>query len=133
MLRINDLRITPELGLVPGVLQHGRFNLGQYGHLVAKAFTNDPKNWILNLLASSYWRIAGKASETVHCLRKAIALAPFEYRHYGLLALANVFHRAHRSEDAVLVLEEALTNSPRNPVIYFAMGNVYASLMQFQK
>ena len=73
----------------------------------------------------------GKPKEAIICLRKSISSAPTSYKHLGLLSLANVFHRTHNSQDAVATLQLALQYAPDNPAIYFTMGNVYATLMQF--
>ena len=55
------------------------------------------------------------------------------HRHYGLLALATVLHRGHRSRDASNILVEALQDSPENPVLHFALGNVYATMLEFDR
>ena len=52
-------------------------------------------------MASNYWRIAGRPKEAIDCLRKTIFYAPIQFKHHGLLSLANVFHRTHNSLDAV--------------------------------
>ena len=67
------------------------------------------------------------------CLRKAIFYAPIQFKHYGLLSLANIFHRSHNSHDAVAALDLALKYTPENPAIHFTLGNVQATIMQFNQ
>ena len=90
--------MPPEVGLLSNVLEHNRFSLAQYGHLVYESIKSQhPHNWLGTLLASNYWRILGKPKEAIECLRKSIYSAPIHYKHLGLLSLANVFHRSHNS------------------------------------
>ncbi len=85
-------------------------------------------------LCRSYWRIKGDVSEAIACLRHAIHFAPSEMRPYGLLALANVLHRSHQSEDAATLLEEAaVTSVAGSAAVHFSLGNVYATLLRFEE
>ncbi len=84
-------------------------------------------------MASNYWRLRGKAKEAVDCLRKVIHYAPVQFKHIGLLSLANVFHRSHNSEDAIEVLKLAVRYAPKNPALHFTMGNVYATIFKFNE
>jgi len=128
------LRMTAETALTFNVLEKGRFHIRQYGHLVAQSLKNGQKhNWVGPFLASNYWRMNGNAVEAIVCLRKAIYSAPIQYKHLGLLSLANVFHRSHNGQDALATLDLASKYSPDNPAILFTMGNVYATLMQFNE
>ena len=70
------LKMTAEINLVPSVLEHGRYHLAQYGHLVAQAIREDNDDWLASLLASSYWRIRGRPIEAIDCLRKATYFSP---------------------------------------------------------
>ena len=131
-MRRDVLVMPPEVGLLSNVLEHNRFTLAQYGQLVHDSMKAEvTHNWVATFLASNYWRILGKPKEAVMCLRKCINSAPVNYKHLGLLSLANVFHRTHNSQDAIATLELALKYTPENPAIHFTMGNVYATLMQF--
>ena len=153
--------MAPEVGLLSNVLEHNRFSLSQYGHLIADSMHNEPKyNWLGTYLASNYWRISGRPKEAIgnnvinmpkktrtgwsicnhfpifslsDCLRKAIFYAPIQFKHYGLLSLANIFHRSHNSHDAVAALDLALKYTPENPAIHFTLGNVQATIMQFNQ
>ena len=126
--------MPPERGLVTNVLQKNRFTIPQYGHLIQDSIDEQPQNnWLATLLASHYWRILGQAKEAIECLRKSIFSAPVNYKHLPLLSLANIFHRSQNSHDAIETLELALKYAPDNPAIYFTMGNVYATLLQFNR
>lgn len=132
-LRKDVLNMPPEVGLLSNVLEHNKLNLAQYGHYIYEALQNEDEEdtWLANLLGSNFWRILGKPQEAIECLRRSIHLAPIHYKHLALLSLANVFHRTHNSQDAVTTLELALKYAPSNPALHFTLGNVYATLMQF--
>lgn len=131
-LRKDVLNMPPEVGLLSNVLEYNKLNLAQYGHFIYEALQNeDEDTWLANLLGSNFWRILGKPQEAIECLRRSIYLAPIGYKHLALLSLANVFHRTHNSQDAVTTLELALKYNPNNPALHFTLGNVYATLMQF--
>ncbi len=99
--------------------------------MIHESINSDQPTWVSTLLASNFWRILGKPKEAIDCLRKSIKASPPDFKHFGLLSLANVFHRTHNSHDAISALELALKFAPDNPALYFTMGNVYATLMQF--
>ena len=133
-MRKDILTIPPEMGLTANVLQKNRFSIPQYGHLIHDSIAEQPMhNWLATLLASHYWRILGRAKEAVECLRKSIHSAPISYKHLPLLSLANIFHRSQNSHDAIETLELALKYDPDNPAIYFTLGNVYATLLNFNR
>ena len=124
-----------ELGLMSAVLEDGRFSLRQYGHLVSKALkANNKENICMAcLFASNYWRIVGRPSEAIECQKKALHLAPKIWKFSALLSMANVLHRTHHSEDAVTVLHKAIEITPDNPALHFTLGNIQATLLNFNK
>ena len=131
-IRKDVLNMPPEVGLLSNVLEHDRFSLAQYGQLVYDSMQSHPEdNWVAPFLASNFWRILGKPKEAIECLRKSIHSSPDSFKHYGLLSLSNIFHRSHNSHDAITVLEQGIKYAPENSALYFTMGNVYATLMQF--
>ena len=65
-VRRDVLDMAPEVGLLSNVLEHNRFSLSQYGHLIADSMHNEPKyNWLGTYLASNYWRISGRPKEAI--------------------------------------------------------------------
>ena len=65
-VRRDVLDMAPEVGLLSSVLEHNRFSLSQYGHLIADSIQNEPKyNWLGTYLASNYWRISGRPKEAI--------------------------------------------------------------------
>ena len=65
-VRRDVLDMAPEVGLLSNVLEHNRFSLSQYGHLIADSIHNEPKyNWLGTYLASNYWRISGRPKEAI--------------------------------------------------------------------
>ena len=124
-----------ELGLVSAVLEDGRFHIRQYGHLVYTALKENRKEdmFMACLFASNYWRIIGKPAEAIDCQKKALHLAPQNWKFSALLSMANVLHRAHHSDDAVILLRKAIQITPDNPAIYFTLGNIQATLLNFNE
>jgi tetratricopeptide (TPR) repeat protein len=124
-----------ELGLMSAVLEDGRFHLRQYGHLVSKALKANNKGNICMacLFASNFWRIVGRPAEAIECQKKALHLAPKIWKFSALLSMANVLHRTHHSEDAVTVLYKAIEITPDNPALHFTLGNIQATLLNFNK
>ena len=124
-----------ELGLVSAVLEDGRFHIRQYGHLVYTALKENRKEdmFMACLFASNYWRIIGKPAEAIDCQKKALHLAPQNWKFSALLSMANVLHRAHHSDDAVILLLRAIQITPDNPAIYFTLGNIQATLLNFNE
>lgn len=124
-------------------------SLPQYGHLTAKALHRLEKRrisgggedeekdseslWVACLFAANYWRVRGDAAEAIDCSRKAIERAPDGQQYMGMVALASVLHRSHRSEDAEKVLLQATPLAPRTPAVFFALANVQSSLLKFKK
>ena len=131
----HQLKMGGEIGLIPAVLEDGRFHLQQYGHLVARALKKHNKSgiWMACLFASNYWRILGHPSEAIQCQQKAFHLSPKIWKFSALLSMANVFHRTHNSDDAVTVLQKAIELAPENPALYFTLGNVQATLLNFNE
>ena len=127
--------MSGETGLMSTVLEDGRYNLRQYGHLVSEALEENNKENICMaaLFASNYWRIIGKPHEAIECQKKALHLAPMIWKFSALLSMANVLHRSHHSEDAVSILKNAIDITPDNPALHFTLGNIQATLLNFNE
>ncbi|ESN97218.1 hypothetical protein HELRODRAFT_193306 [Helobdella robusta] len=93
----------------------------------------DPASWLHYSMASYYWRMRGNASQAVECLRRALHLAPRQFRDIPLLSLANVLHQSHWPRDAAVVLHAALDANNYCGACHFTLGNVYAVLVEFNK
>ena len=77
-------------------------------------------------MASFYWRAVGNAGESIECLRRALHLTPYQYRHIPLVSLGNVLHRAKSSEEAAIVIHAAIDVAPDVPISHYTLGNIYA-------
>ena len=49
-------------------------------------------------------------------------------RHIPLVHLGNIFHRAHHSDEAAIVLHMAIDHHLHSPKAHVTLGNVYATL-----
>jgi len=129
-----ELMMQEETGIMPVLLEDGKIRLSQYGHSVAKNLSKDKTSWSSYNLAALYWRMKGDPYETIECLRRALYFgATEESQTVSLVNLGNVLHQSLRSEDAAEILELAARRDPKNVVIHYTLGNVFAVLMQYNK
>jgi len=129
-----NLLMEGEIGLMSIMLDYGHEKLSHYGHHVAHILNKSKTNWIAYNLAALYWRMKGEAYESIECLRRALHFGPTtEARPVTLVSLGNVLHQSQKSEDAATVLEMAVDYDPLNSVSHYTLGNVYASLLQYNK
>lgn len=47
--------------------------------------------------------------------------------------LAGILHQSRHSKEAIQILNSAIQFAPKEPKHYFAMGNIYASMREFNK
>ena len=83
-------------------------------------------SWVLYTLASYYWRGKGRSGEAIECVRRALYFCPHKWKYIPLTSLGNILHRAHRSEEAAIVMHNAVDVSAENPISHFTLGNIYA-------
>ncbi|CAP36437.2 Protein CBG19140 [Caenorhabditis briggsae] len=90
-------------------------------------------NWVLCVLSSLYWRVTGNAENAMGCLRCALHTAPPNMRDVALVSLANICHQAGLLNSALISAGAALSTSPRLVAIHFTLGNIYASIGDYQR
>ncbi|XP_068207813.1 tetratricopeptide repeat protein 17 [Palaemon carinicauda] len=106
----------------------GETDISVWGHRVAVSLTSNSSNWILYTLAAQYWRAKADPFQALECVRRALHLAPRNYRYIPQVHLGNILHRSRRSDEAVLVLHAAIDHYRHSPVAHITLGNVYATL-----
>lgn len=90
-------------------------------------------SWVLCVLSSLYWRVTGNAENAIGCLRCALHTAPPHMRDVALVSLANICHQAGLFNSALISAGAALSASPRLVAIHFTLGNIYASIGDYQR
>uniref|UniRef100_A0A1I7UK78 TPR_REGION domain-containing protein n=1 Tax=Caenorhabditis tropicalis TaxID=1561998 RepID=A0A1I7UK78_9PELO len=90
-------------------------------------------SWVLCVLSSLYWRVTGNAENAMGCLRCALHTAPPHMRDVALVSLANICHQAGLLNSALVFAGAALSTSPRLVAIHFTLGNIYASIGDYQR
>lgn len=55
------------------------------------------------------------------------------YKDIPLLNLAGIFHQARYPKDAAILLHAAIEHAPLQPANYLALGNVYATLSDYNR
>lgn len=56
-----------------------------------------------------------------------------EYRDIPFLNLALILHKARYSTEAAIILHAAVDHAPIQPTNYFVLGNVYASMGEYNR
>ncbi|XP_014664880.1 PREDICTED: tetratricopeptide repeat protein 17-like [Priapulus caudatus] len=124
-----QLAYSHELGLkeVLQMLGGRQESMGTVATHIALALQKNETSWVLQTLAALYWRVQGRATEAIDCLRQALHHAPRHTKDIALVSLANVLHRSRLYNDAIIVNNMALDIAPNLVVIHFTMANVLAA------
>ncbi|XP_052798048.1 tetratricopeptide repeat protein 17-like isoform X3 [Mya arenaria] len=122
---------TAELGLKNAITYQD--NVDEYGHRIFEAFKSNKTSWVLYNMAAFYWRIKGDPYNVIECVRRALHYSPRHQKDVALISLANVLHRAQKSNEAAIVVHAALDVSKELNVNHFTLGNIYAVLGEYNK
>lgn len=104
-----------------------------FGRDLSFGLKQNSTSWLLYTLASYYWRGAGNAEQAIECARRALHMAPFEHRPVPQLSLGTILHRARAFEEAAIVLHGAIDITPDIPHAHYTLGNIYATLADYNK
>eukprot|EP00794_Sanderia_malayensis_P018275 gene18275-20098_t len=130
----DSLANSSEKGLIailPTITPDQQISLTEFGHIVHKSLQKNATSWVLLNLAAIYWRITGPTVNAVDCLRRALHYSPRQHKDIALVSLANVLHLAKHSLDGAILMHAALETTGELDITYFTLGNIYASLGQF--
>ncbi|KAL4224492.1 Tetratricopeptide repeat protein 17 [Mactra antiquata] len=122
---------SPELGLKNAITY--KDNVDEYGHRVYEALKKNHTSWVLYNMAAFYWRIKGDPLNVIECVRRALHFSPRKKSDVALISLANVLHRAQKSNEAAIVVHTAIDVSRELNVNHFTLGNIYAVLGEYNK
>ncbi|XP_024944685.1 tetratricopeptide repeat protein 17 isoform X3 [Cephus cinctus] len=78
--------------------------------------------WVLSMLASLYWRIAGKPKNALDCLQLALDTVPNKFKDVPLVSIASISHKAGLIDDALKIVEEAWNTNSIEPHTNFLIG-----------
>ncbi|EDQ89995.1 uncharacterized protein MONBRDRAFT_24983 [Monosiga brevicollis MX1] len=124
-----NLKLPPEPSLLPAAWHDVEVStsplptVAAYGHFVAQAM-NARTGWLLNMLASIYWRMQGNAKEGIQCLQASLHQTPKQYRGIVLGNLAALLFRAEQLEEAGLVIDAALDVCQSVPLLHLQQALV---------
>ncbi|GAB6030863.1 Tetratricopeptide repeat protein 17 [Chamberlinius hualienensis] len=127
---VNNLTMAADpdvMELLAGIVE----NADEFGYLLHHALQENSASWTLYNMAGYFFRFVGEAQKAVDCIRRAIHLAPTESKHVALLNLGNVLHQSQQSEDASVVVLAAIEISSHDPILHYALGNIYAVLTRY--
>lgn len=65
-------------------------------------------SWLLQTLASLYWRIRGNSHNALDCLRMALTSVPGEFRDVVLVSLGSLLHTLGYLDEALQAASDAL-------------------------
>uniref|UniRef100_A0A182JD40 TPR_REGION domain-containing protein n=1 Tax=Anopheles atroparvus TaxID=41427 RepID=A0A182JD40_ANOAO len=120
-----NLKMAPE-----EVLMGLQYNIPQ---VLADGLRWKPFSWKMHTIASYYWRLKGNAPEAMECARRAVTLAPREFKDIALLSLGTVLQRSHQLNDSLVVLRAAVDHEASEPENQLALGNTYMLLSEFNR
>lgn len=101
--------------------------------LLANNLKSQPDSWKWYTLGSYYWRYKGNAVEAIECIRRAILLAPREYRDIPLLSLGVILQQTKNFNDSLVVLRAAIDHQPNIAENQIALGNALFLFSEFNK
>ncbi|XP_072905767.1 tetratricopeptide repeat protein 17 isoform X1 [Hemitrygon akajei] len=84
--------------------------------------------WLLLNEAGLYWRAVGNTTSALACLKRALNVVPEDYMDIPLVNLANLLIHIQLHQDAVTLLQKALTINSTEPLTFLSLGNAYLAL-----
>ncbi|EGD72755.1 hypothetical protein PTSG_04485 [Salpingoeca rosetta] len=97
----------------------------EFGHRIADVLSGHETIWALYDLAALYWRVQGKHTEAIRCIRASLFHSPPEYKDVALINAANILLRRNSLADARAVAEVALaTTQHHRAICHFTLANV---------
>lgn len=67
--------------------------------------------WLLQTIASLYWRIRGNSRNAMNCLHMALTSAPRELHDVVLVSLGSLLHKLGYLDEALQAASDALARS----------------------
>lgn len=99
----------------------------------AKTFTEkDPKNPAYDLIVAGLYEKAGRASDAIALLNKAVS-TDFADSDPMIIALSGVYLRNHQPDKAVAILQARLAKKPGATAVQMALGDFYLQQRQLDK
>ncbi|KAL1509209.1 hypothetical protein ABEB36_003981 [Hypothenemus hampei] len=129
LINKTNLAIKPEEALRKTFMPMK--SLDHFGYFIVKALKENSTSWVHYNLASFYWRIKGEGDKAIDCLKLAIQFVTGNFQDIPLHNLAGILHQSRHSKEAIQILNSAIRFAPKEPKHYFAMGNIYAAMRDF--
>ncbi|KAG1652458.1 Tetratricopeptide repeat protein 17 [Nymphon striatum] len=123
-----NLTMPKDSSLLEAVLD---LNIPSFGHYIHESLSKNKTSWIYYNIAAYFWRMQGQADNAVECLRRALHFVPKEYRDLCLFNLANILHMAHQSEEAAIIMHNAIDMQSNVAVYHYVLGTIYAVLADY--
>ncbi|PNF37345.1 hypothetical protein B7P43_G00484 [Cryptotermes secundus] len=80
--------------------------------------------WLLQTIASLYWRIRGNSRNAMNCLRMALTSAPREFHDVVLVSLGSLLHKLGYLDEALRAASDALAINTVEPATHFLLASV---------
>uniref|UniRef100_A0A1B6GM84 Tetratricopeptide repeat protein 17 n=1 Tax=Cuerna arida TaxID=1464854 RepID=A0A1B6GM84_9HEMI len=125
-LQVLSWNLTTEPELLEGV---GELS----GPHIAAGLGRNHSSWFLHNLAALYWRSRGDAGRALQCVKRAVHLAPRQYRDLPLLNLGCLVQQARCPAEAAILLHAAVDHAPHAAASHLALANVYAILGDYNR
>lgn len=101
--------------------------------ILANNLKHHPTSWKWHTLGSYYWRYKGNAPEAIECSRRAIYLAPRQFKDIPLLSLGAILQQTKDFNDSYIVLNAAIDHEPNIAENQIALGNALFLKSEFNK
>ncbi|CAG5102000.1 Similar to ttc17: Tetratricopeptide repeat protein 17 (Danio rerio) [Cotesia congregata] len=80
--------------------------------------------WVLSMLASLHWRIAGKFRNALDCLQSALNTVPNGFKDVPLVSIASISQKFGLIDDALRTTKEALRINSIEPLTNYLYGSL---------
>lgn len=122
MMQRSRIEMQPEVVLAAKELGIAAASFAQ---MLVIGLKNEPYSWRYPLLSSYYWRSRGLAPRALACARRALLLAPRNYKDIPLLSIGTILQRANRSQDALVFIGAAADHAPNVAENHLALANAH--------
>ncbi|XP_057331405.1 tetratricopeptide repeat protein 17 isoform X2 [Microplitis mediator] len=80
--------------------------------------------WVLSMLASLHWRVAGKPRNALDCLQSALNTVPNGFKDVPLVSIASISQKFGLIDDALRATKEALRVNSIEPLTNYLYGSL---------
>nr|CAD7590241.1 unnamed protein product [Timema genevievae] len=88
-------------------------------------------SWLLQTLASLYWRVRGNLHNAMECLYVALSSVPNDYRDVVQVSLGSLLNKVGHTDEALHRARDALDINNIEPATHFLLASLYSTKGNF--